>query len=100
MVVPGEVTEQSSARTLSHVVSDIEDPKPDDESTDRSRLGGAPPVSEQPPDIGGVADDQHGEGDRESPGDDERPTAAEAAGAPVAHVAHQGLDEEPRQRPA
>lgn len=100
MVLPGEVSEQSSARTLSHVVRDVEDPKPEDEGTHRPRLGGAPPVPEQPPDVGGVADDQHGEGDRQGPGDDERPPAAEAAGAAVAHVAHQGLDDEPGQRAA
>lgn len=56
-------------------------------------------VAEPPPDVGGVTDDENSDDDRQCSAHYKRSSAAEAAGAAVAQVAHQGLDQEPRERP-
>lgn len=98
MILASEIAEQGSAGTLRDVVGDVKDPEPEDEDSDGvgAVVDG---VAEPPADIGGVPDDQDREDDGDGTGEDERPAAAEAAGAAVAHVAHKWLHEEPREWP-
>lgn len=84
---------------MSDVISDVENPKPDDKHGDGGRpeaLG----VTKHPPDVGGVANNENGNNDRGGAGENERPAAAEAAGAFVAEVADERLDEEAGDRAA
>ncbi|KAE8056148.1 hypothetical protein FH972_012941 [Carpinus fangiana] len=57
-------------------------------------------VVEEPPDVRRVSDNQDGDSNQHRPGEYERPPAAKSACAAIAHVAHQGLHQEPRQQPA
>lgn len=78
---------------MSDVISDVENPKPDDKHGDGGRpeaLG----VTKQPPDVGGVSDNEDGDDDRGGAGENERPAAAEAASAFITEVADERLDEE------
>lgn len=93
MVLSSKISEDSSTRTLSHVISDIKNPKTEHEHRDRSWPGSAS-VAEQPAEVGRVSDNQDGGGDQGGAGDDERPATAEAAGAAVTEMADQGLDKE------
>ncbi|WVZ18602.1 hypothetical protein V8G54_005924 [Vigna mungo] len=56
-------------------------------------------VAEPPPDVRGVTDDQNSNDDRQCSAQDKWSPAAEPAGAAVAQVAHQGLHQQPRERP-
>ena len=98
-VITCEIGKQGSTRSLSHIIRNIEQPKPYHKSGDRSHLGPVP-VTKQPSDIGGVADDKDGEDDQHRSGDNERPATAEAASPAVAHVADERLDEESGERAA
>jgi len=93
-----EITKQSSTRALSDVVSHVQNPKPENEN---SHSPGAMfgRIAEPPPDVRGVTDDQNRNDDRQCSTQDKRSPAAEPAGAAVAQVAHQGLDQQPRERP-
>lgn len=95
----GEITEQGSTGTLRDVVGDVEDPKADYEDSYGSRsVGGG--VAKDPADVSGVGDDDDGDHDGDSADEDEGAAAAEAAGAAVAHVADERLDEEAGDRAA
>lgn len=56
-------------------------------------------VAEPPPDVSGVTDDENSGDDRQCSAQYKRSSAAKAASAAVAQVAHQGLDQEPGERP-
>lgn len=86
-----EISKQSSTRTLRHIIGHVENPKPKHKHSDGSGPHAAA-VAKQPANIGGVTDDQNGEGDARRPDDDERPPAAKSTCASVAHVADHGLD--------
>lgn len=92
-----KISKQSSTRTLSHVIGDVKNPKPDHERHDSPRPN-LPAVAEKPADVRGVADDQNGDDDRERSGDDERPPATKATRASITHEADQRLDEKAGER--
>lgn len=94
-----EITKQSSTRTLSNIVSHIQNPKPEHEK----RHGGRPMslgITKPPPQVSGVTNNKNRDNDKQSSGHNKRSPAAEAVGAAVTHVANQGLNEEPGERAA
>jgi len=56
-------------------------------------------VAEPPPGVRGVTNDQNSSDDRQCSAEDKRSPAAEPTGVAVAQVAHQGLDQQPTERP-
>ncbi|KAJ1391151.1 hypothetical protein SESBI_36913 [Sesbania bispinosa] len=67
------------ARYLEHVVSDVEDPKSNDEDSDGARAGFLfEGVAEHVSEIGDVADEEDDDGDGKCDGGDERTAATEA----------------------
>lgn len=91
-----EITEQSSARALSDVVSHVQNPKPEHE---KGHSVGAMVhgVTEPPAKVRGVTNDENRDDDRHGSAENKRSPAPESAGAPVTHVAHEGLYQEPRE---
>ena len=96
VVAAGKVGEEGAAWTLQHVVRHVEDPEPDDEDGDGARAGlFGQVVAEHVAHVGGVADEEDGDGYGEGAGGDEGTAAAEARGAAVAVVAYYRLDDHP-----
>ena len=94
-----EISKKSSTRTLRHIIGHVQNPKPKHKDSDGSGPD-ATPVAKQPANIGGVTNDQNGEGDGRRPDDYERPPAAKSTCTSVAHVADHGLDYKTGERPA
>ena len=88
-----EISQESSTRTLSHVIRYVEDPEPDHEDGYRRRpesIG----VAEEPADVSSVSNYDDSNDDRGGTGEDERTPATKAAGAAVAEVSDEWLNEE------
>lgn len=96
-----KISEESSTRTLSHVISHVKNPKPQHESHDRPRLNPPPfSIPKRPPDIRRVSYDQNGDSDGHGSCDDKRSPATVLALTPVAAVADERLHEQSRERAA
>lgn len=97
MILSSEISKESSTRTLSGIISNIKQPKPDDEGDDRHRsfaFSAVDFIPEEIPDISGKANNYDGGDDHDRPSEDKGAAATEAAGGAITDVAHQGLDEE------
>lgn len=63
VVAGGEVGEECAAGSLEHVVSDVQDPEPNDEDDDGTRPGFlGEVVAGDVAEVGGVADEEDGDG--------------------------------------
>lgn len=78
LILPGEISEESTTGPLSHVVGDVKKPKPKNEGNDgEGPGGGSRVVAKDDTDVSGVTDDDDGDGDGGCAGDDEGSATAE-----------------------
>lgn len=84
---------------MSHVVGDVEDPESEDEDEDGAWTDDAA-IAEEPAEVGGVANEKHGQDDGSRAGDDERTAATETTPTAIAHEADERLNEEAGERTA
>lgn len=99
MILLGKIGEERSARALSHVIGNIENPKPYHEGGDGAYLNLAA-IAEEPAYIGGETDYENGDHDGDCAAEDERAAAAEPARASVADESDQRLNEQAGKRAA
>lgn len=100
MILPGDVGKQGPAGPLSGVIPHIQQPEPHHVHGDSPRAASTGHiVPDEQADVGGMADEKHGDDDGGGAGDDERPPAADPGLASVAGVANERLDEEAREGP-
>lgn len=97
-----EISKKSSARSLSHVISHIKQPKPQNKDYNRTRSGlrRGDRVAHKSTNVGGMPDDHNGDGDRTGSDNNERSPTTEPAGAAVAQVTDQRLYNKTGERTA
>jgi len=98
LVSGGKIAEKSTAWTLEHVVSNIQDPKANDEDGHGSGTGlFGYIVTGCVSYIRGIANEEHGDGDGQRPTENEWTAATETGSASIAAIPYNGLNKQPRE---
>lgn len=100
VVAGGKVAEEGTAGTLEHVVSNIQDPEANDKKCHSTGAGFLwEVVAHGVPNVCGEADEEDSNSDGDRASKDKGAATAKAGGAAITGIAHNGLDNQPRNGP-